>query len=278
MLAQQRMSLLTGDCALAAGGLFAALAVVVLYFVRTLRRGRHSVPRVEQLGSSVLLGKWLMEAGLWALAPVVRTCVKLGISPNGITATALVLAASGAGCVLAGHFGTAAALTALASLCDTLDGHVARASGQASRGGEIFDAASDRYAEFFLLAALAVFFRLQAGLLALSLFTLLGSFMVSYASAKAEAAKTAVPRGLMRRPERAVYLTTGVALTPLWQWWAQGKLGTQAWLPWLPVVMALAIVGVLANISAVSRLMAVAGYVPRAFASAPAPGRARRWT
>ena len=49
----------------------------------------------------------------------------------------------------------------------------------------------------------------------IALLALQASFMISYASAKAEALQVKMPRGLMRRHERAAVLTLVAGLTPL---------------------------------------------------------------
>ncbi len=81
--------------------------------------------------------------------------------------------------------------------------------------------------------------------------------MVSYGSAKAEALGVPPPRGAMRRAERATaYLCAGALLSPL-----SSVLADRAELPpWVadaPVLGALALVGVVANVSALRRLGAV---------------------
>ncbi|HET9988613.1 MAG TPA: hypothetical protein VFQ65_08830, partial [Kofleriaceae bacterium] len=48
-----------------------------------------------------------------------------------------------------------------------------------------------------------------------ALLAMQASFMISYASAKAEALAVDIPRGLMRRHERAAVLTLASGLTPL---------------------------------------------------------------
>src|SRR5208282_5029269 len=60
----------------------------------------------------------------WALSPIARAAIALGVSANVITALSL-LAGAGAGIFLAcGHFGVAALFFATASLGDALDGLV----------------------------------------------------------------------------------------------------------------------------------------------------------
>ncbi len=88
------------------------------------------------------------------------------------------------------------------------------------------------------------------------LLSLQGSFMVSYGSAKAEALGVTAPRGAMRRAERAAHLCAGALLSPI-----AGTLAERASLPsWVadaPMLGALALVGIVSNVSAVRRLVAV---------------------
>jgi phosphatidylglycerophosphate synthase len=134
---------------------------------------------------------------------------------------------------------------------------VARLSGRASDAGEVLDAAVDRYVEFFFLAGLLIYYREIPELMILTMAALLGSFMVSYSSAKAEALQVAAPRGNMRRPERAFYLTLGAVLSPISiPWFEQNNL-----LPihvGYPMVGAIAIVALFSNVSAGERLWAIA--------------------
>jgi CDP-diacylglycerol--glycerol-3-phosphate 3-phosphatidyltransferase len=194
---------------------------------------------------------------LWALSPIARAAIVLGVSANMITAVSL-LAGAGAGIFLAcGHFGVAALFFATASLGDALDGLVARATGTESPKGALFDASVDRYEEFFAFGGLAVFFRSSGVLLALTLLALMGSFMVSYGSAKAEALRVVVPGGIMRRAERATCLSLGTALAPLMGALSR-RLQGPSWAGEVPVVLAVAIIAVSANVSAVRRLRAIA--------------------
>ena len=90
--------------------------------------------------------------------------------------------------------------------------------------------------------------------------SMLASFMISYASAKAEALQAAVPRGLMRRHERAAYLTLGAGLTPL--------LGPaiHAHVPnlpeWSPFLGGLALVATIGNVAAVQRFVRIGSLLP----------------
>src|SRR5882757_2367633 len=130
-------------CSLALVSLLVAIGIA--YGARMLLRGEAHYARVDAAGSSPLLGRRPMEMAYWSLQPVARSFIKLGIGPNGITMGSMALALGAAVLLAFGHFGLAAAVTAVASLGDALDGLVARTTGVASDAGEVFDAAVDRY-------------------------------------------------------------------------------------------------------------------------------------
>ena len=228
--------------------LFAAASVVLAYGVRRLRSDFPPYPRVEADGGSALLGSGVMNLAYGALQPVASVCIALGVTANGVTASSLVLGAAAGVSLWQGHLGLGALLAMLSGVGDAVDGLVARRSGSASDAGEVLDATVDRYVEFFFLGGLALYYAGAPWAQGLALSALVGSFMMSYASAKAEALGVAAPRGTMRRPERAVYLTLAAALTPL----TEGPGGVT------PMIAALALVATVANASAIARLRAVA--------------------
>lgn len=236
------------------GAILVILAIAAIAFaIATTVRGRKKFDRVEREGTSVLLGRGPMELAHFSLEPLGRAAVALGLSANAITFLSLLLGL-GAGVALAmGHFGIGCGLSTVSALLDTLDGMVARLTKTSSDAGETFDAAVDRYNEFFFLAGLAYVFRQDARILVLVLAALLGSFMVSYATAKAEALHVKPPRGAMRRAERATYLTLGVGFVPIAMRFAESGLAGIA-----PVLVALALVAVVGNVSAARRIFAVA--------------------
>ncbi len=156
----------------------------------------------------------------------------------------------------------AALLVGVSALGDVLDGLVARASGRAGPRGALFDASADRYGEFFFLAGLMLHWSEDRALLALPLAALLGSYMVSYGSAKAEALRVKVPGGSMRRAERAVWLCGGALLTPLWaaalDRAGYGPALAQPLLAEAPAFFAVGLVALVSNVSAVLRLREIA--------------------
>jgi CDP-diacylglycerol--glycerol-3-phosphate 3-phosphatidyltransferase len=212
-------------------------------------------------GAGRLAGSWLPETpSLRVLAmadSVARRLVGAGVSANAVTLASLALAGAGGALLALSRFGWASGALVLASLGDALDGAVARRSGAASVGGALLDAAADRYGELLLLGGLAVRFRASVPWLVTILAAIAGSFMVSYGSAKAEAVAARVPPSAMRRPERAVCLCAGIAATPALE--ALASRGTLAtWGVHLPLFLALALIAVVGNASAVRRLRLVA--------------------
>jgi CDP-diacylglycerol--glycerol-3-phosphate 3-phosphatidyltransferase len=252
--------------------LFAAVVVLALfvgialgYAVRLAFAGTPRFARVEAAGASPLLGKRLMAMGYWSLQPLGRACARAGLSANGITRASLGVGALAGSALALGHLGVGGALATVAALGDVLDGLVARTTGTATPHGGLLDAAVDRYGEFFLVGGLAIHYHDDRGELALALLALIGSFMVSYGSAKAEALGVAAPRGAMRRAERAVWLCGGALLSPFAA--ALGESASLAsWAGEAPMLSALAMVGLISNVSAVRRLAAIAraaGCAPR---------------
>ena len=208
----------------------------------------------------ILLARGIMEVAYKLFEPLVNLLYRLRVTPNMVTAFSLAPAIASAGLVAKGHFGVGAMLAAGSGFCDMVDGMLARRYNSGSDIGELFDAAVDRYVEFLLLAGLAVYFRGSIPSLLLCLGAVLGSFMVSYTTAKAEALGVVPPKGAMRRAERAVYLLFGCSVAPVWQVAGLGNhqvasisLGRD-----LPVQITLVIVAVVANVSAIRRMFRTA--------------------
>jgi CDP-diacylglycerol--glycerol-3-phosphate 3-phosphatidyltransferase len=232
------------------------VVLIVAYAIRVSRFGKFRSERVRGVGGgTMLVGENIMQATYWAIDPVVRGLVRLGATPNAITIAALVTGIGAGAAVAAGWFGLACLLATCSTISDILDGQVARVTHSGSNAGELLDAAVDRYTEFAFIAGFILYARDSPLQVAVALAALLASFMISYMSAKAEALQVSVPRGLMRRHERATYLTVASGLTPL--------LGPSIHAQWpaLPVtaafVLGLAIVGSVGNLAALQRLVRI---------------------
>jgi phosphatidylglycerophosphate synthase len=252
-------------------GMFLLLGgVVAVYATRAFSRGRARHSRSDADGGSVLLSKVAMEMGYWLLDPVVSVLATWRVTPNAVTMFSLVPAALAAVAVAFGCFGLGCALGTLGALCDLVDGVLARRTGVDSEAGEVFDAATDRYIEFLFLAGTAVYYRTHWMVLVLTLAAMLGSFMISYTTAKAEAMGVRAPRGPMRRAERAVYLLTASALTAVTK--VLFASSPSHALRELPLLVALALVAVVTNVSAVQRFAVIAGALRSRGPALPSPG------
>lgn len=241
-----------------------ALAVLIIasYGVLTLLSKRTGNQRLDGLGG-ILLGRAIMETAYKLFEPLIELLVRARITPNMVTAFSLVPALLSAALVAMGHFGLGALLASTAGFCDMVDGMLARRYNTTSDVGELYDAAVDRYVEYFQLASLAFYFRSSPVTLLLCLGAVLGSFMVSYTTAKAEALGVKPPKGAMRRAERAVYVTCGCGAVPIWALLVPGvhrvafvSLGRE-----VPIELALLVVAIVANVSAVRRTFRIAELV-----------------
>jgi phosphatidylglycerophosphate synthase len=240
--------------------LLSALVIALLaavYGVRVAVKGRAHFDRIDRQGGSRLLTKGTMELGYWILQPVARLLVFLRIGPNALSWASLAFGILAGACLAVGHFGFGAVLATISGFLDSLDGMVARRSGVDSEAGEVLDSVVDRYVEFFFLSGLIVYYRQVPGLQVLALFALLGTFMVSYSTAKAEALQVDPPRGSMRRPERAVYLILGAALSAISIPWLESHREFTVQIGY-PMVIALGLVAIAANISSIERFWSIA--------------------
>jgi phosphatidylglycerophosphate synthase len=231
------------------------LVLFAAYALRLRRRGSYSAARVTAIGGTAVMGEGMMQATYWGLEPVTRALVAMRLTANRVTTLALILGIGAGVAIASGWFGFACLLSTVSTLCDILDGQVARAMNASSARGELYDAAVDRYTEFALIGGFVVYARASWMLVLVGLVAMQASFMISYSSAKAEALQVSVPRGLMRRHERAAVLTLAAGLTPLLEPALASHLG---W-PERGHVFAvgLALVATLGTFAAITRLSSI---------------------
>src|SRR6476661_3193919 len=140
------------------------------------------------------------------------------INPNFLTVIGVAL---NVGCGLLfgfGHFFAAGITLVVANLFDMLDGQVARLSGRVTRFGGFLDSSLDRLSDMVIFVGLMVFYARNTEFHStLNVFLagagLMGSVMVSYASARAESLIPKCDVGFLRRPERVVLFIIGALST-----------------------------------------------------------------
>ena len=100
----------------------------------------------------------------------------------------------------------------IGSVMDTLDGRYSRMSGKGTMFGAFLDSTLDRIEEGVVLTAVAYYFADNGDAVpaAACVFTVLGSLMVSYTRARAEALGVECKVGVATRPVRVVVLSIGL--------------------------------------------------------------------
>ncbi len=129
------------------------------------------------------------------------------INPNLLTITGFLIT-SIAAIVIPLNLRLGGLLILLGSIFDALDGVVARTNGRATRFGAFLDSLLDRYSDAFIFLSLAWYLANRGdhtGAI-LSIGTMVGAFLVSYARARAEGLGINSHVGLMERPERIILI------------------------------------------------------------------------
>ncbi len=174
-------------------------------------------------------------------SPLGRTLARSGVTPNMITITGLAGALIAAVLVAFGEFLAGGLVMVVAAALDLFDGMVARASGRVTVFGGVFDSVCDRLSEAAVLGGLIFRFASQGKReeIVLAFAAVVGSLLVSYLRARAEAAGLQLREGLFTRPERVVVLGVGLVFGI--------------------IRIALYVLAVAANLTVLQRLWAVRG-------------------
>lgn len=144
--------------------------------------------------------------------PITAAIGRSGITPNQLTVAGLVLAFVAGLLIWYGYFILAWAVFTIGSLMDMLDGAVARLSEKVTPLGAFIDSTFDRLGEGIILTAIALYYADDGNLwvVGAAFATMIGSFLVSYTRARAEALGLECKVGLMTRAERLVLLGIGL--------------------------------------------------------------------
>jgi CDP-diacylglycerol---glycerol-3-phosphate 3-phosphatidyltransferase len=134
------------------------------------------------------------------------------LTPNAISMMGLLGNLIAAALVTQRLFFLAGIAFILGSVMDTLDGRYSRMSGKGSLFGAFLDSTLDRVEEGIVLAAVAGYFAAEGRdfAAAMCVVAVLGSLMVSYTRARAEALGVECKVGLATRPVRVVILSIGL--------------------------------------------------------------------
>ena len=138
------------------------------------------------------------------LGPILK---RIRIHPNIFTITGFIITAIAA-LVIPYNIKLGSLLILIGGLFDMLDGIIARVNNRATRFGAFLDSVLDRYSDAFLFLSVAWYLASKGEHNAafLSLGTLVGAFLISYARARAEGLGQECKTGIMERPERIILL------------------------------------------------------------------------
>jgi CDP-diacylglycerol--glycerol-3-phosphate 3-phosphatidyltransferase len=185
------------------------------YAVRTLLVGRRQDPRVARLGGTILLGVWFIEAVYWVIRAPGKMFARLGVHPDTLTWTSLVVTAASLPIAASGHFSTAGLVFLVGAIFDIMDGMVARETKTVTRSGGVLDSVLDRWSDAMPFIGLAIFYRFSVWQMLIPLAALVGSQLVSYVRAKSESMGLNLPTTLMRRHERIAYVVGALVVAPM---------------------------------------------------------------
>lgn len=187
------------------------------------------------------LEQYLRKLFKGVLDKIANALNHIGIKPNMVTATGFFGNLTAGILIAFGELTWGGIIALIVGPLDAVDGALARLRNESKPYGSFVDSVTDRYDELFLLGGLIIHFSLTQDWIGgiLVYFAAMGSILVSYIRAKADALGYDAKVGIMTRVERYIVLIPGLIL---------GK-------PY--ILVALGIIAVLGNFTAMQRFMHV---------------------
>jgi len=165
------------------------------------------------------------------------------VTPDALTISGVGLCIAGSVAVFFEYLGwgfywLGAVLFVVGSVLDVLDGALARSRGIGSPFGAFLDSTVDRVGEGFMIGAIGLVLMRHDQMwgVALAFAAVAGSFLVSYARARAEALGLRGDVGLGSRAERVVVITTGLVFAPVHELVLPATMALLATTAWITVV------------------------------------------
>ena len=165
------------------------------------------------------------------------------VTPDALTMSGVALCIAGSVAVFFEYLGwgfywLGAVLFVVGSVLDILDGALARSRGIGSPFGAFLDSTVDRVGEGFMIGAIGLVLMRHDQMwgVALAFAAVAGSFLVSYARARAEALGLRGDVGLGSRAERVVVITAGLVLAPVHELVLPATMALLATTAWITVV------------------------------------------
>ncbi|MBI3783822.1 MAG: CDP-alcohol phosphatidyltransferase family protein [Deltaproteobacteria bacterium] len=243
----------------AAGSVFdslfalAVLAFILIVGTSSIRNFLRTEGAPEAGGGSLVLGPGIRGWYVAHLQPIEERCIQWGVTPAVLSYTQLAASIVVGYLYARGWLFTGGWLLLTTGSLDIVDGRVARRTSGASKRGAFLDSVIDRYADSAAFIGLAIFFR-DSWILWAALLALLGGMMVSYTRARAEGLGAECKVGLLQRPERYVLLGFGTIFGVLFDHIAAPWFAPP---PHLLVALAIVVLGLLVNFTAIQRVVHV---------------------
>jgi len=184
-------------------GLLAAAVVSMAVYAAA---GRRRDADVDRKGSQFLMGvgDFLVHWLMWALLPVERLSLRLGLTPDFFNFAGLAFGLLSGILIGLRRLDLGGWAIALGGICDILDGRIARARGVVSGYGQFIDSTLDRFVEVFAFLGFVFYLRSFAYGPLVAAAAITGSLLVSYTRARGESVGVLCKEGLMQRAERLV--------------------------------------------------------------------------
>jgi CDP-diacylglycerol--glycerol-3-phosphate 3-phosphatidyltransferase len=180
--------------------------------------------------------------------PLVNRLLAWGVTPDAVTATGTVgVVAAALAFFPRGEFLVGTLVISVFVLTDTIDGALARKRGVTSSFGAWLDSTCDRVADGAIFGALVLWYAGKGDddvLLAVTLFVLVCSQVVSYEKARAEGLGMTCNVGIAERPERLILVLAAAGVVGLGV--PEGLLAGALW-----------VLAVLSAVTVVQRLLEV---------------------
>jgi CDP-diacylglycerol---glycerol-3-phosphate 3-phosphatidyltransferase len=148
---------------------------------------------------------------MFPLRAIIAISVALGIHPNVLTLTGVLINVVAAWALALDRFALAGVIMIVANIFDFIDGKVAHITGKQSQFGAFWDSTLDRFSDLALFTGLIWLYSSlgREGYVLVATLTLIFSIMTSYARARAESLIEKCKVGFMERPERIVLFMIG---------------------------------------------------------------------
>lgn len=134
------------------------------------------------------------------------------INPDTLTICGLLGGMAASGLVAWGCFYSASVMLLVSGIFDLLDGAIARTTGNATPFGGFLDSVVDRYSDLFIMFGIFAYFISRGDTLfsLVTFFATMGTAVIPYVRARAEASSFRCNTGILERSERLIIIFVGL--------------------------------------------------------------------